>query len=130
MKCNKCGQLGHMERICKNEQQHREAKSAIDDRQEEQLFTTLCFVSNSSAESWLIDSGCTNHMAYDRELFKGLDKIVISKIIIGDGRYVMAEGKGTIAIEGISDLKLISDVLYVPKIDQNLLSIPQLLEKD
>lgn len=29
-RCNKCGQLGHMERICKNQQQQREAKTAAD----------------------------------------------------------------------------------------------------
>ncbi|RVW60649.1 hypothetical protein CK203_048842 [Vitis vinifera] len=38
-------------------------------------------------------------------------------------------GKGTIAIESLSSLKLILDVLFVPNIDQNLLSVGQLLEK-
>jgi hypothetical protein len=39
------------------------------------------------------------------------------------------KGKGTVAIEGHTGLKLISNVLYVSEINQNLLSVGQLLEK-
>jgi len=35
-----------------------------------------------------------------------------------------------IAIDSDSGKRIISDVLYVPEIDQNLLSVRQLLEKD
>lgn len=38
-------------------------------------------------------------------------------------------GKGTVAISINRGTKLISDVLYVPKIDQNLLSVGKLVEK-
>ncbi|CAL5368182.1 unnamed protein product [Camellia sinensis] len=128
-RCHKCGQLGHMERICKTQQQQGEAKAAKDQPQEEQLFVVSCFATNSSTESWLIDSGCTNHMTYDRELFRELDKTAISKVRIGNGAHIAVKGKGTVAIEGCTGLKLISDVLYVPEINQNLLSVTQLLEK-
>ena len=40
------------------------------------------------------------------------------------------EGNGTVAISSCSSTKLISDVLYVPEIDQNLLSDRQLIEKE
>ena len=129
VKCCKCGQLGHIERICKSQQQQEEVKIAEDESQDKQLFTASCFASNHSTESWLIDSGCTNHMTYDRELFKELDKSVTSKVKIGNGAYIEVKGKGTVAIEGHTGLKLISDVLYVPEINQNLLTVPQLLEK-
>ncbi|CAL5436624.1 unnamed protein product [Camellia sinensis] len=92
-------------------------------------FLASCFATNSSIESWLINSGCTNHMTYNRELFKELEKIVISKVRIGNGVHIAVKGKGTVAIEGHMGLKLISDVLYVPEINQNLLSVTQLLEK-
>ncbi|CAL5347060.1 unnamed protein product [Camellia sinensis] len=68
-------------------------------------------------------------MTYDRELFRELDKTAISKVRIGNGAHIAVKGKGTVAIEGCTGLKLISDVLYVPEINQNLLSVTQLLEK-
>ncbi|XP_016690648.1 uncharacterized protein [Gossypium hirsutum] len=58
-----------------------------------------------SSESWLIDSGCTNHMTYDKELFEELRNTEVKRVRIGN------------------------DVLFVPKIDQNLLSVGQLLDK-
>ena len=68
-------------------------------------------------------------MAHDKELFKELKSIEISKVRIVNGQHIAVKGKGTIAIASCSGTKLISDVLYVPEIDQNLLSIGQLLEK-
>lgn len=128
-KCNKCSQFGHMDRICKSQQQQSEAKIAIQQTQEEQLFAVSCFATTSSVESWLIDSGCTNHMTYDQELFRDLDTTFISKVRIGNGARIAVKGKGTIAFESCADLKLISDVLYVPEINKKLLSVGQLLEK-
>ena len=49
---------------------------------------------------------------------------------IGNDQYITLEGKRTIAISSCSGTKLISDVLYVFEIDQNLLSIGQLIEND
>ena len=37
--------------------------------------------------------------------------------------------EGTVAIESLIGLKYITNVLYVPDIDQNLLSVGQLIEK-
>ena len=92
---------------------------------EEHLFVATCFSTNNHGESWLIDSGCTHHMTYDEELFKELDKTTISKVKIGNGKCISVKGKGTIAIESCSGTKLITNVLYVPDINQNLLSVGQ-----
>ena len=88
-----------------------------------------CLATNKFTENWLIDSGCTNHMTHDGKLFKELDRNIISKVKIGNGTHLKVEGKGTVAIETHSGFKLISDVLYVPEINQNLLSVSQLLDK-
>ncbi|XP_019430190.1 PREDICTED: uncharacterized protein LOC109337631 [Lupinus angustifolius] len=117
------------EKICKSQQQQGQAKVVEDQPQKEQLFPVSCLATNYSTECWLIDSGCTNHMTYDRELFREHDKTTIFKVRIGNGAYITAKRKGTVAIEGHTSLKLIDYVLYVLEINQNLLSVPRLLEK-
>lgn len=191
IKCRKCGNMGHMERVCKS-QQLEAAKVSIEPEEEEQLFVATCFVTNNNSSdsndaaqpkiippnrpeieskkveeeslkdpsvtpklsspvksesgpvtatkkkdnsdseasnSWLIDSGCTNHMTNDQALFTEIDKTLISKIKIGNGEFISVKGKGTVAIESLTGLKHITDVLYVPDIDKNLLSVGQLIEK-
>lgn len=129
-KCNMCDQYGHEAVICKNKfQKHEEGAKIAEEDDTDQMFVAACFSTKSSSESWLIDSGCTNHMTYDKSLFKDFVPTSESKVRIGNGVYIAAKGRGTIAITTISGTKTISDVLYVPDIDQNLLSVGQLIEK-
>ncbi|RVW16789.1 hypothetical protein CK203_076464 [Vitis vinifera] len=84
VKCNKCGKQGHVERICKNQQQE-ETNAVVDYCQEEQLFAATCFANKNTSKSWLVDSGCTNHMTNNQDLFRELDRTTISKVRIGNG---------------------------------------------
>jgi len=88
-----------------------------------------CFASSEENENWLIDSGCTNHITNDRELFKDLKPTNITKVRISNGDYISIKGKGTIAIASCSGTKFIPDVLFVHEIQQNLLSVGQLIER-
>ena len=116
--------------ICKNKTPQQEANAQVVDQEEEDhLFVATCFSSKSSTDSWLIDSGCTNHMTHDKSLFKELKSTEISKVRIGNGDHLPVKGIGTVAIKTSTGLKRISDVLYVPEIDQNLLSVGHLIEK-
>ncbi|XP_071933991.1 uncharacterized protein [Coffea arabica] len=129
VQCRSCNQKGHVEKVCKNNRRDQHAQVA-DQQEEEQLFVATCFASKISSEAWLIDSGCTHHMAYDESIFKELDKSYISKVKIGNGDCIGVKGKGNVVIDYGSDTKIIYDVLYVPEINQNLLSVGQLLEKN
>ncbi|XP_057453516.1 uncharacterized protein LOC130745348 [Lotus japonicus] len=72
IKCKRCGNLGHVERIYKSS---IEAKVSMEQQEDEKLFAATCFAtSNSSSDLWLIDSACSNHMTPDETLFKELDK--------------------------------------------------------
>jgi predicted aspartyl protease len=130
-KCSKCHQMGHEAIICRTKfqkQQNEDAQVASQD-DEDQLFVATCFSVQTSSDHWLIDSGCTNHMTFDKSLFRNLQTTEVAKVRIGNGDCIAAKGKGTVAITTNSGTKTISDVLYVPDIDQNLLSVGQLIEK-
>ncbi|KAG6508607.1 hypothetical protein ZIOFF_033983 [Zingiber officinale] len=95
----------------------------------ELMFTASCFATGVTRRSWLVDSGCTHHMSYDEKSFANLDRSFCAKVKIGNGDYIDVEGRGDVVVDGLKGRKLISDVLYVPKIDQNLLSVGQLVQK-
>ncbi|KAK9028215.1 hypothetical protein V6N11_068025 [Hibiscus sabdariffa] len=59
---------------------------------------------------------------------KKLKSTESKNVRIGNGENIAVKGKGTVAIASCSGTKFITDVLYVPDIDQNLLSVGQLVE--
>lgn len=130
IKCRRCQKMGHIEMICpeKRGQAKKEAQAAVEEEEEEQLFVASCNTASSCSDEWLVDSGCTSHMTSNKGLFKHLDRSVVIKVRIGNGDLITARGKGTVAIKCSSGIKLLEDVLYVPELDLNLLSVGQLLE--
>ncbi|KAL2333423.1 hypothetical protein Fmac_014636 [Flemingia macrophylla] len=71
--------------ICKVKPQQDTDAQVADQEEEDKLFVATYFSTSDSSESWLIDSGCTNHMTHDKELFKELKSTETSKVIIGNG---------------------------------------------
>ncbi|KAG8503695.1 hypothetical protein CXB51_001703 [Gossypium anomalum] len=131
---------GHVERVCKekdkpnqNQPQHKAAKARVAEQgsdSEEQVFPVSCLAAKGKAKKgWLLDSGCTNYMSPDASIFKSLDRSCKTRVKIGNGHCIQAEGIGNVMICTPSGNKLIPNVLFVPEIDRNLLSIAQLLEK-
>ena len=68
-------------------------------------------------------------MCHNATIFKDLGKTYNSTVKVGNGGYVDVKGRGRISVKTNSGIKLISNVLFVPDISQNLLSIGQMLEK-
>lgn len=96
-KCEKCKQVGHEAIICKGKNQQQEADAQVASREEEvQFFVATCFFSSDSGSGQLIHSGCTNHVTYDKDLFKELKPTTINKVKIGNGEYITIKGKDII----------------------------------
>jgi hypothetical protein len=78
----------------------------------------------SEVSSWIIDSGCTNHMTGEK-MFTSYIKNKDSQdtIIFGDGNQDKVKGLGKIAI---TNEHSISNVFLVESLRYNLLSISQL----
>lgn len=69
-------------------------------------------------------------MIGNQKYLVSLDEGVASQVTLGDAKLQNIEGKGVIAIKTKGgNSKLVSDVFYVPNLQQNLLSIGQLLHK-
>ncbi|XP_031281255.1 uncharacterized protein LOC116139730 [Pistacia vera] len=81
-------------------------------------------------DAWLIDSGCTNHITTNLQDFVNLDRAYHSKFKVGNEEFVDVKGKGDVVVQTKSSVKLIPNVLYVPEISHNLLSVGQMLEKN
>lgn len=91
--------------------------------------------SGTGASEWVIDSGASAHMCCQRAWFTSFQKLIPTQpVIIGDGRSILATGKGRIEMDmkldnGRSSPTLLRDVYYVPDLDTNLMSVPALASK-
>ena len=83
-------------------------------------------------EPWLMDSGASHHMTSNKHLFNDYTPLQKQVTIeLGNNNIIYAEGKGTICIKlnvnGKQTNNTLTDVLYAPKLRQNLFSIGKAL---
>ena len=85
----------------------------------------------ATENDWLVDSGCSRHMSYSRELFHSLQRLSVPvTITVANGSTVHCECVGDVTItlapmldQPSAQLKL-KNVLYVPHLRRNLFSVP------
>jgi hypothetical protein len=78
---------------------------------------------------WIADSGATSHMSTQCNWFKTLKPHVVP-IRVANDAIVYSEGIGSIVMEPTNDslgLLLLTSVLYVPSLQNNLLSVLHLV---
>ena len=127
--CHNCKRFGHIQKDCRLGKPHNIAFAGAEDM-EGSLFFACQKATEEYKNIWYLDSGCNNHMTGDKNAFIDVDPSFGSKVKLGNGEYVEVEGKGSIGVATKQGGKVIHDTFYVPKLDENLLSIGQLLEHD
>ena len=78
---------------------------------------------------WFLDSGCSNHMCCNKDLFCDLDNSFRESVKLGNDWSLIVQGKGKVRMEVHGIVFVIIGVFYVPDLKNNLLSIGQLQEK-
>jgi len=136
-KCQVCKKAGHTSENCwfrKNKESEKDKDTKADNKSEVNAFigASTSFFLNSN--DWCLDSGASEHMCNDKNLFETLkEEQAAGKIKIGDGTLLDIEGTGTVKLyvwNGSEFIKTyLSDVVYVPKLKVNLFSVGHTLDK-
>jgi hypothetical protein len=75
-----------------------------------------------SSKEWILDSGASYHMGSSKEDFTSLNQSKVPHIFVGDNTKMEVGGKGNVEMEDGE----FQNVLYVPNLSSNLLSIYQI----
>jgi hypothetical protein len=133
MKSSYCKKPGHFLRNClkKKSDEKEKANQACDDQ--EQMFVTALNANDHARNDWIIDSGATQHMTFEREWFTTYESIVARKVYMGDDTILEAIGKGsikaTMQVGGKMLFTTITQVLHVPKMKNSLISVSKLISE-
>ena len=149
--CFYCGQSGHKIKFCeKKKQDEQEEEQKVKRRPEVANFSYVrnprdeidsdssgdeleCIalineVSQEKKSKWVIDSAATEHMCHNRKQIRNLRKLKTKKNVkVGNGSYAKSQYEGTVKMRVRSGNKVrmfkLSNVLYVPELKYNLLSV-------
>ncbi|CAN1245427.1 Copia protein [Linum grandiflorum] len=126
--CTFCRKIGHIEKVCKFKQASQGSDQPARQQQHNNFSLTACHVSATEKQEWLVDSGCTNHMTHDENLFSEIHHNIKTSVRMGNGALVEAKGKGIVTLQSPGGTITIRDVLLVPDLKTSLLSVGQLME--
>ncbi|CAA7013193.1 unnamed protein product [Microthlaspi erraticum] len=132
--CFLCEERGHYARDCKRK--HEYPKGTNEEEEEDEIVFDYVMAAPLSESDliydedlWMVSGFATIHMTPYENVFTTLARTHKGKVGLVDGKLIMAEGKGDVKIvmkDGKKKKKTIENVLFVPEISRNVLSLSQL----
>ncbi|GAU46479.1 hypothetical protein TSUD_177070 [Trifolium subterraneum] len=138
IQCYNCDKYGHYASECKapkkkkGQNSEEEANVAQDASTSEDYVSFMLTTTDEAAESmiWYFNTGCSNHVTRNKSILTDFNKCLNTKIKLANGNFIAAEGMRNVVIQRSNGKKaVIENVLYVPGMKCNLMSVGQLLEK-
>lgn len=149
VKCFKCNKLGHYQSECNQNKSsghdnrpvkkcyyckkmgHTKNECYFKKNREKESKSNAFMVMNSNIHiqqcKWLVDSGASQHMCRDRNLFATYKTLSNKIVIVGNGEEISALGCGQVAVQVYDGREwvntTIDNVLFVPKLKTNLFSV-------
>ncbi|KAM1470398.1 hypothetical protein ACFX11_041122 [Malus domestica] len=128
-KCYNCEKFGHWARECTVGKLVQKANSANQVEVTGNLFYANSTITESKVNGeWYVDSGCSNHMTGDSKLLIDMKTNVVGKVQMPTGELMNVAGFGTLMIDTSKGRKYVKDVMYLPGLKENLLSVGQMDE--
>ena len=147
VRCYHCKKLGHIKRDCRalkkkqlprsREFQPKANKAAVRNQSPDDECDALVVshaLQTGSAGNWIVDSGATCHMCSNERFFVDLQPLKQPmQVTLGDGRTLEAIRSGMVSLKmklpnSTSSMCNVRDVLYVPALSYNLLSVAKAAE--
>jgi hypothetical protein len=135
VKCFACHKFGHYAGQCLNKKKKQIATSAAVEefsaKFDKEFSLVVCLSTRTTYSNvWYIDNGDSRHMTGVREHLTNLTQIDDLEVVLGDDRVVKAVGCGTVSFQRESlPPMLLSEVLYVPGLKKNLVSVSAIEER-
>lgn len=132
--CKFCKKPGHLIESCWIKNKNKDTNQRNDKEKENESNAFMVFGNKIKTNDWCLDSGASEHMSWNKNLFDKIYKMTTNKMVqVGNGEKLDVKGYGNIKIWAYNGEKLIettlTNVLYVPKIKYNLFSASCALDK-
>lgn len=130
-----CKKFGHVKSQCwyrtREANVLKEEKEKEKEKEEEEgvAFMAICEEPKKKGGTWLIDSGCSNHMKGEKILFQHIEDTPSCPITVGDGKTLKVEGIGSVNLcSSNGKITTLNGVQFVPSLAHNLLSVEQMMD--
>lgn len=119
--CNYCKKPGHIKSKC--------FKLIREKKKQKEDTSTVSVLAAFSSDDWIVDSGCTTHMCKNKQWFVDLDINKKFIVTVANNEKLNCNGIGNVYVMFPNNVKkTISNVMYVPYLSTNLLSVNRLTQ--
>jgi len=125
---NILGQGNIMTQLLRMMNQKKIRKVLMGKRKEYYLFSSLSSSISMGPKIWLVDSGASKHMTWYKEILSYIEtKSFAEQVKLRDEKCYKIEGVGSISFKLESRARVhVDEVLYVPRLKKNILSVATL----
>lgn len=132
IKCYNCGEIRHKKLNCPQLKNGQGPSSvAVTSKQGNATLLVTALLSTTGGV-WIIDSGTTFLMTKDKELMAKLETRC-EEVVVADNTTLKCESVGNVQLNyysgNIKTFKTVRDVMYVPSLSTNLLSVSKMTQK-
>lgn len=128
IKCFSCGKRGHKANECRTHTDKGDKN--VDKKKKPVAFSAMYLSKNTRSSDWYIDSGASQHMTPHAKKLTHTKPATVSEIVSANNQKLAVTAVGSTSILVNGETVPVNNVLCVPELSANLLSIAQLVSND